>query len=135
MIVSFPSLAIYTSLLTFNHKTTNAFVINKNVNNIPSPSIPKTFFGNIIDSPNTKKSIITNTKIRLDVSLSSSVDDDLESKIDDDIEEVDVAIIGSGIGGLTAGAILNTLYNKTVTVLESHYLPGAWCCCHILLSY
>ena len=48
-------------------------------------------------------------------------------------EEVDIAIIGSGIGGLTAGAILNTLYNKTVTVLESHYLPGG--CAHAFQRY
>ena len=36
-----------------------------------------------------------------------------------DVEEVDVAIIGAGIGGLCAGAILNTLYNKKVGVYES----------------
>ena len=28
--------------------------------------------------------------------------------------EVDVAIVGAGIGGLCAGAILNTLYGKKV---------------------
>ena len=43
-------------------------------------------------------------------------------------EEVDVAIIGAGIGGLCAGAILNTLYGKEVGVYESHYLPGG--CAH-----
>ena len=43
-------------------------------------------------------------------------------------EEVDVAIIGAGIGGLCAGAILNTLYGKKVGVYESHYLPGG--CAH-----
>lgn len=48
-----------------------------------------------------------------------------ENNFDD---EVDVAIIGAGIGGLTAGAILNTLYNKKVGVYESHYLPGG--CAH-----
>lgn len=41
---------------------------------------------------------------------------------------MDVAIIGAGIGGLCAGAILNTLYGKTVGVYESHYLPGG--CAH-----
>ena len=40
------------------------------------------------------------------------------------IEEVDVAIVGAGIGGLCAGAILNTLYNKKVGIYESHYFPG-----------
>eukprot|EP00536_Pseudo-nitzschia_multiseries_P014446 jgi/Psemu1/214681/e_gw1.704.4.1 len=48
-----------------------------------------------------------------------------EKSVDD---EVDIAIIGAGIGGLAAGAILNTLYNKKVGVYESHYLPGG--CAH-----
>jgi len=43
-------------------------------------------------------------------------------------EEVDVAIVGAGIGGLCAGAILNTLYGKKVGIYESHYLPGG--CAH-----
>ena len=49
---------------------------------------------------------------------------------DDNTEEisVDIAIIGAGIGGLCAGAILNTIYNKKVGVYESHYLPGG--CAH-----
>jgi hypothetical protein len=34
----------------------------------------------------------------------------------------------AGIGGLTAGAILNTLYGKKVGIFESHYLPGG--CAH-----
>lgn len=42
--------------------------------------------------------------------------------------EVDVAIVGAGLGGLCAGAILNTLYNKKVAVFESHYLAGG--CAH-----
>ena len=45
-----------------------------------------------------------------------------------EIEEVDVAIVGAGIGGLCAGAILNTLYGKKVGVYESHYLAGG--CAH-----
>mmetsp|Transcript_13481 Transcript_13481/g.29179 ORF Transcript_13481/g.29179 Transcript_13481/m.29179 type:complete len:717 (+) Transcript_13481:114-2264(+) len=45
-----------------------------------------------------------------------------------DVEEVDVAIIGAGIGGLCAGAILNTLYEKKVGIYESHYLAGG--CAH-----
>ncbi|KAL7483842.1 hypothetical protein ACHAW6_009485 [Cyclotella cf. meneghiniana] len=44
------------------------------------------------------------------------------------VEEVDIAIVGAGIGGLCAGAILNTLYNKRVGIYESHYLPGG--CAH-----
>ena len=43
-------------------------------------------------------------------------------------EHVDIAIIGAGIGGLCAGAILNTLYGKKVGIYESHYLAGG--CVH-----
>lgn len=43
-------------------------------------------------------------------------------------KEVDVAIVGAGIGGLCAGAILNTLYDKKVGIYESHYLAGG--CAH-----
>lgn len=43
-------------------------------------------------------------------------------------DTVDIAIVGAGIGGLSAGAILNTLYGKKVGVYESHYLPGG--CAH-----
>jgi hypothetical protein len=45
-----------------------------------------------------------------------------------DDDQVDIAIVGAGIGGLCAGAILNTLYGKNVGVYESHYLPGG--CAH-----
>lgn len=41
---------------------------------------------------------------------------------------VDVAIVGAGLGGLVAGAILNTIYGKKVGVYESHYLAGG--CAH-----
>lgn len=51
---------------------------------------------------------------------------------EDDVQEipleVDIAIVGAGLGGLCAGAILNTLYNKRVAVFESHYLAGG--CAH-----
>ena len=43
-------------------------------------------------------------------------------------EHVDIAIVGAGIGGLCAGAILNTLYKKKVGIYESHYLAGG--CAH-----
>jgi predicted NAD/FAD-binding protein len=42
--------------------------------------------------------------------------------------QVDIAIVGAGIGGLSAGAILNTLYGKKVGIFESHYLAGG--CAH-----
>lgn len=38
-------------------------------------------------------------------------------------DEYDVIIVGSGIGGLTAAAMLS-LYGYKVAVFESHYLPG-----------
>ena len=37
--------------------------------------------------------------------------------------EVDFVVIGSGIGGLSAAAMLS-YYGHSVSVLESHYLPG-----------
>lgn len=63
----------------------------------------------------------------------STNDDDAisggDNYISNDIPlEVDVAIVGAGLGGLCAGAILNTLYNKQVAIFESHYLAGG--CAH-----
>jgi len=40
------------------------------------------------------------------------------STISNDQEEVDIALVGAGIGGLCAGAILNSLYNKKVGIYE-----------------
>jgi phytoene dehydrogenase-like protein len=48
--------------------------------------------------------------------------------ISGDVDFVDVAIVGAGIAGLCAGAILNTIYGKKVGIYESHYLPGG--CAH-----
>jgi phytoene dehydrogenase-like protein len=65
-------------------------------------------------------------------SISSSNDngkDDKESAdVNNMLQEVDVCIIGAGLGGLCAGAILNTLYGKTVAIYESHYIAGG--CAH-----
>ncbi|KAL3922291.1 MAG: hypothetical protein SGILL_002286 [Bacillariaceae sp.] len=55
-------------------------------------------------------------------------DDTSSSRLSPQDLEVDIAIIGAGIGGLSAGAILNTLYGKKVGIFESHYLPGG--CAH-----
>ena len=41
----------------------------------------------------------------------------------DGIDEADYVVIGSGIGGLSAAALLS-YYGYSVVVLESHYLPG-----------
>ena len=43
------------------------------------------------------------------------------------LDEVDYVVIGSGIGGLSAAALLS-YYGYSVAVLESHYLPGG--CAH-----
>lgn len=40
-----------------------------------------------------------------------------------DSHETDVVVIGSGVGGLSAAAMLSR-HGDSVTVLESHYLPG-----------
>jgi phytoene dehydrogenase-like protein len=55
-------------------------------------------------------------------------DEDEEDDGDEEDEVVDVAIVGSGIAGLCAGAVLNALYGKKVGVYESHSLPGG--CAH-----
>ena len=64
--------------------------------------------------------------LRLSPSHPTSIRTRLPATAIDD--EVDVAIIGAGLGGLCAGAILNTLYNQTVGIYESHYLAGG--CAH-----
>lgn len=46
---------------------------------------------------------------------------------DSDIQ-CDIACVGAGLGGLCAGAILNSIHGKKVHVFESHYLPGG--CAH-----
>lgn len=58
----------------------------------------------------------------------AETDDDYSYDTSGDVDEVDVAIVGAGISGLCAGAILNTVYGKKVGIYESHYLPGG--CAH-----
>jgi NAD(P)-binding Rossmann-like domain len=53
--------------------------------------------------------------------LSSISDDAIDST-------VDYAIIGAGLGGLCAGATLNTIYKRKVAVFEAHVHPGG--CAH-----
>ena len=94
----------------------DAFMINNN---------------NIVRNRNNNPSLMTPrrpTTVLFD--QSTTTDDETETEIDNNHDDnvVDIAIIGAGIGGLTAGAILNTLYNKKVGIYESHYLPGG--CAH-----
>src|SRR6056297_2919013 len=42
--------------------------------------------------------------------------------------EYDVSVIGAGIGGLCAAAVLTQVYGKRVAVCEAHYLAGG--CAH-----
>ena len=44
------------------------------------------------------------------------------------MRDVDVTIIGAGIGGLSAAAILSKTYNLKCSVYEAHYRPGG--CAH-----
>ncbi|KAJ1638138.1 hypothetical protein T492DRAFT_242539 [Pavlovales sp. CCMP2436] len=39
-------------------------------------------------------------------------------------DEVDIAIIGAGLGGLAAAAVLTQRYGKKVGVFEAHYAVG-----------
>ena len=83
-----------------------------------------------IESPQEKDDTIKGTTISTKNDQITTQSDNDTSKIEKEetIEEVDVAIIGAGIGGLCAGSILNTLYDKKVGIYESHYLPGG--CAH-----
>jgi phytoene dehydrogenase-like protein len=45
------------------------------------------------------------------------------SPLEDLRDEYDVVVVGSGIGGLSAAAMLS-LYGNSVAVMESHYAPG-----------
>ncbi len=47
------------------------------------------------------------------IASSSSNNVDIDTALQSEVEEVDVAIVGAGIGGLCAAAILNSLYVST----------------------
>lgn len=70
-----------------------------------------------------RKPQLSSHKLNRKESFLSSVNTDTVQE-----EHVDIAIVGAGIGGLCAGAILNTLYKKKVGIYEAHYLPGG--CAH-----
>ena len=73
-------------------------------------------------TPSTDSSASSSTPVQDDVDNNPAANDKVETEV------VDVAIVGAGIGGLCAGAILNTLYGKKVGIYESHYLAGG--CAH-----
>lgn len=83
---------------------------------------PKAFF----ISPTTTS--LTNQRASAYYSGRSKVERCFSRRDDDQEEHVDIAIVGAGIGGLCAGAILNTLYKKKVGIYEAHYLAGG--CAH-----
>jgi phytoene dehydrogenase-like protein len=59
----------------------------------------------------------------------AAADDDDNTNTNMNLDDVvDVAIVGAGIGGLCAGAILNTVYHKKVAIYESHSIAGG--CAH-----
>ena len=63
-----------------------------------------------------------------DMHITEEQEEEEVASAEEEVEEVDIAIVGAGIGGLCAGAILNTVYGKKVGIYESHYLPGG--CAH-----
>ena len=50
------------------------------------------------------------------------------TSIDEIASDYDVVVIGAGIGGLSAAAILSSVYNLKVGVFEAHYRLGG--CAH-----
>jgi hypothetical protein len=97
----------------------NEMVMNDDINSSTNSSTKKN--GNEEDGMKPITSTASSSKPK------TNVNNKVEAK-ENDVEEVDVVIIGAGIGGLCAGAILNTLYGKKVGIYESHYLPGG--CAH-----
>lgn len=69
---------------------------------------------------------ILSTKAATCLSAVTNTNSDDDPSAWDDV--VDVAIVGAGLGGLCAGAILNTVYGRQVAVYEKHYLAGG--CAH-----
>eukprot|EP00804_Cyclotella_cryptica_P000438 CCRYP_019937-RA/>CCRYP_019937-RA protein AED:0.02 eAED:0.01 QI:0/-1/0/1/-1/1/1/0/679 len=100
---------------------------------LEASQVPRVQAGYVAPSPFTASAFTFLPSIRHEAPrssvLASSKKSDASSEQDSNpVEEVDIAIVGAGIGGLCAGAILNTLYNKKVGIYESHYLPGG--CAH-----
>jgi len=73
-----------------------------------------------------------NHRVPISTKLNSAKNDDDEgirlSGKEGEEEEVDVIIVGGGLGGLCAGAILRQIYDRSVLVLESHDTVGG--CAH-----
>jgi phytoene dehydrogenase-like protein len=79
------------------------------------------------DTTTTKSTALFHTRPDYDMVMQTN-DDEQQFQLSTNDRQVDIAIVGAGIGGLCAGAILNTLYGKKVGIFESHYLPGG--CAH-----
>ena len=99
--------------------TVHAFVLKNNNRGIDYPMTRK------IVTPSSPTRVLSSNANALD---SNPLYDEVTPRDRELDDEVDIAIIGAGIGGLAAGAILNTIYGKKVGIYESHYLPGG--CAH-----
>ncbi|GAX19168.1 hypothetical protein FisN_15Lh338 [Fistulifera solaris] len=77
--------------------------------------------------PNVISSTSSSTKVPSSLVLANFRREQQQQQLNNETV-VDVCIVGAGLGGLCAGAILNTLYGKQVAIFESHYLPGG--CAH-----
>jgi len=99
------------SSMMFQLLTTTVLVI------VTTAAPPPVAFAFISCAPPSRKTVLCNNN-----------SNESEATATAEEEQVDIAIVGAGIGGLCAGAILNTLYNKKVGIYESHYLAGG--CAH-----
>jgi hypothetical protein len=82
----------------------------------------------IVQSSCTRAVNTRSSKTQLKAAATNSDDDHNTSGKVASTEHVDIAIVGSGLAGLSAGAILNACYGKKVGIYESHYLAGG--CAH-----
>jgi len=106
------SLSCYREVLSFTHTFTT--IINTSSSS----------------SSSRRKRQFSSCKLNRQTSCLSSTNTDSIGTSTSTIQEehVDIAIVGAGIGGLCAGAILNTLYKKKVGIYEAHYHAGG--CAH-----
>jgi phytoene dehydrogenase-like protein len=115
-----PEMTELTVFICAHFLRTHVFFRHTNQNMKPTLTII-VLWSLIIHHSNSFTLVVSHARFNSKIRLSGSTKET-------DPEIVDVAIVGAGIGGLCAGAILNTLYGKKVGIYESHYLPGG--CAH-----